>query len=291
MYSQAIAGDAGDASLFANRSAAHVALGLFEAALWDARQAAALRPEWAKAHYRLGCAFIALSQWAEAAAALARCLELEPGAADVSAKLAAAKARVDAEAAARAAQAACERRSIAAKLRAARRADHQLVQLNQFKQSMAAPDWDLEDLDWWGRDGAGRGGWQVGRQPARDGVCLAQEGGQPRLACGGQTTAQGGTQSCCGEKPPSSPAVTCGRHHDFAAGGPPTCQPCGSSHCAPKRRCPTRGAACWRATPRRWPTCRTQSRRCAPWRTCPACRCAGWGWGGGGVRCRGRMAG
>lgn len=148
MYSQAIAGDAGDASLFANRSAAHLALGLFEAALSDAQQAATLRPEWAKGHYRLGCALSALSQWSGAAAALARCLELDPGALDASAKYAAAKARADGETAARAAQAACERRGIAAKLRAARHADHQLAQLNQFKQSMAAPDWDLEDLEW-----------------------------------------------------------------------------------------------------------------------------------------------
>ncbi|KAL4447971.1 hypothetical protein ABPG75_005190 [Micractinium tetrahymenae] len=148
MYSQAIAGDASDAALFANRSAAHLALGLYEAALWDTQKAAALRPEWAKAHYRLGCALLALSQWGEAAAALARCLELEPGAADVPAKLGAARARVDAETAARAAQAACERRGIAAKLRAARRADQQLAQLNQFKQSMVGPDWELEDLEW-----------------------------------------------------------------------------------------------------------------------------------------------
>lgn len=148
MYSQAIAGDASDASLFANRSAAHLALGLYEAALTDAQQAATLRPEWAKAYYRLACAYSALSQWGAAVAALARCLELEPGAADVSAKLGAARARADAETAARAAQAACERRGIAAKLRAARRADHRLAQLNQFKQSMAAPDWELEDLEW-----------------------------------------------------------------------------------------------------------------------------------------------
>jgi len=158
LYTQAIAGAQQDATLFCNRSAAHLALGLYEAAAWDAHKACSLRPDWAKAHYRLGCAHLALSQWHQAAAALSRALELEPDSSDVTAKLGTAKQRADDEAAARRAQAASERRGITAQLRAARRADQQAAMLNQFKQSMAAPDWELEDLEWWVL-----GGWAAAR--------------------------------------------------------------------------------------------------------------------------------
>lgn len=148
LYTQALAGAPEDGTLHGNRSAAHLALGLLEDAGWDARRAVALRPDWPKAYYRLGCACLALGQWGEAEAALARGVELEPGAPDVAAKLAAARQQLAAEAAARAAQAATERRGIVAKLQAARREDHRLAQLNQFKQAMAGPEWDLEDLEW-----------------------------------------------------------------------------------------------------------------------------------------------
>ena len=157
-YSQAIAGAPDDAALFGNRSAAYLALGLYEQAAWDGAKAAKLRPSWAKGHYRLGCAHLALSQWAEAAAALARAAELEPGAADVESKLAAARGRLEAEAAARRAQADTERRGVVARLRAARRADQQLAMLNQFKQSMVGPDWELEDLEWCALAGVGGDG-------------------------------------------------------------------------------------------------------------------------------------
>jgi hypothetical protein len=50
--------------------------------------------------------------------------------------------------AARRAVAASERRSLVLKLREARHADQRLLMLNQFKQSMTAPDWELEDLEW-----------------------------------------------------------------------------------------------------------------------------------------------
>lgn len=52
MYSQAIAGAETDHTLFGNRSAAYLALGLYEGALQDAQKAVALCPTWAKAHYR-----------------------------------------------------------------------------------------------------------------------------------------------------------------------------------------------------------------------------------------------
>jgi len=58
------------------------------------------------------------------------------------------KQRADSEVKARTAQIATERRRLIFKLRAARAEDRRLATLNQFKQSMAAPDWELEDLEW-----------------------------------------------------------------------------------------------------------------------------------------------
>ena len=148
MYSQAIAGAPTDHTLFGNRSAAYLALGLYEQAAWDARKAVALRRDWPKGYYRLGCAYLALSQWAEAGQVLQQGLELEPANADMAAKLEQARQRAGAEAAARRAQADTERRGVVAQLRAARRQDQQLAMLNQFKQSMVGPDWELDDLEW-----------------------------------------------------------------------------------------------------------------------------------------------
>ena len=52
MYSQAIAGAEGDATLFGNRSAAHLGAGLYQDAIVDAQKATALAPAWAKGWYR-----------------------------------------------------------------------------------------------------------------------------------------------------------------------------------------------------------------------------------------------
>lgn len=52
MYSQAIAGAEGDATLFGNRSAAHLGAGLYQDAILDARKATLLAPTWAKGFYR-----------------------------------------------------------------------------------------------------------------------------------------------------------------------------------------------------------------------------------------------
>lgn len=83
MYSQAIAGNPKDHTLFGNRSAAFLAMGLYEDALLDATKCTQLKPDWAKGHYRLGCVLLALSQWAAAAEALGKGAELEPGDADM----------------------------------------------------------------------------------------------------------------------------------------------------------------------------------------------------------------
>jgi hypothetical protein len=63
-------------------------------------------------------------------------------------KLAEARERLAREGAARKAQTAAECRSLVLNLRAARAADRRLAMLNQFKQSMVGPEWELDDLDW-----------------------------------------------------------------------------------------------------------------------------------------------
>lgn len=91
---------------------------------------------------------MALNQWSSAVAALQKGAELDPGSTDIQSRLSDATKRVTEAIAARNAAAATERRSLVLKLRAARRDDQRLAMLNQFKQSMTAPDWELEDLEW-----------------------------------------------------------------------------------------------------------------------------------------------
>ena len=148
MYTQAIAGDPNDATLFGNRSAAFMASGLFEQALWDAQKAVELNPAWAKAYYRLGCAQMALNQWSLAEISLKKGVEFDAESVELQDRLREAKHRRTTADAARRAAAATERRGLVLKLRSARKEDQKLVMMNQFKQSMAAPDWDLDDLEW-----------------------------------------------------------------------------------------------------------------------------------------------
>lgn len=147
-YTQAIAGDPKNRTLFSNRSAAYLASGLYEQALWDAQTAVSLDSTWSKAYYRLGCAHAALNQWHHAVRALQKAAELDPSSTDIQNRLKTATKRVEDADAARRALAASERRSLVLKLREARHADQRLLMLNQFKQSMTAPDWELEDLEW-----------------------------------------------------------------------------------------------------------------------------------------------
>jgi tetratricopeptide (TPR) repeat protein len=64
--------------LFSNRAAALTKLGRFDAALADADAALALRPDWAKAHFRRGAALFGARRFADAAAAYEAGLALEP---------------------------------------------------------------------------------------------------------------------------------------------------------------------------------------------------------------------
>lgn len=51
-YDEAIAGAPRDAPLLGNRSAAHLALGLYQEAVTDAQRSVELDASWAKGHYR-----------------------------------------------------------------------------------------------------------------------------------------------------------------------------------------------------------------------------------------------
>ena len=166
MYSQAIAGDETDHTLFSNRSAAYLAVGLLDAALWDARKTVELRPEWPKGYYRLGCALESMNELESALAAFEKGSILSaagpsgpsgssgpaglPGTPDpgMEAKVKQSRLLVDRDREATNAAAAVERHNLVAKLRNARHEDQKLSMLNQFKQSMTAPDWELEDLEW-----------------------------------------------------------------------------------------------------------------------------------------------
>lgn len=77
-YSRAIALNPKDAVSLSNRSATYMALRRHDQALADARAAAALRPDWPRAHYRIGTALQALGQYSQARKSLNRCLKLRP---------------------------------------------------------------------------------------------------------------------------------------------------------------------------------------------------------------------
>jgi hypothetical protein len=118
-YDEAVAGAPKDATLLGNRSAAYLALGLYREAEEDAAGSTELDASWAKGHFRslchptcflrtcphggmvctygpgpdachifvrrrrLGCAKMALGEWASAAQALATGLGLAPGSKDM----------------------------------------------------------------------------------------------------------------------------------------------------------------------------------------------------------------
>ena len=69
-YTKAITLDASDAAFYSNRANAYLRLDRAVDALQDAAHAIALRPQWAKAHFRYACALAALSRYQESRAAL-----------------------------------------------------------------------------------------------------------------------------------------------------------------------------------------------------------------------------
>lgn len=148
MYSQGIAGNENDHTLFGNRSVAYLAMGLLDQALWDAQKSVTLKPDWAKGYFRLGCALENLNELEAALAAFSKGLELEPSDNTLSKKVAIVRKRLEEDVYAKNAAAAVERHNLVLKLRNARHEDQKLAMLNQFKQSMTAPEWDLDDLEW-----------------------------------------------------------------------------------------------------------------------------------------------
>ena len=77
MYSQAIAGNMTDATVFSNRSATYLALGRLDEALWDAQKCVLLSDgTWSKGFYRLGAAHMSMGKCAMAAESFRRGAEL-----------------------------------------------------------------------------------------------------------------------------------------------------------------------------------------------------------------------
>ncbi|KAK9917705.1 hypothetical protein WJX75_007354 [Coccomyxa subellipsoidea] len=148
LYSQAIAGAPKDASLFANRSAAYLMIGAKQEAHNDAAKTTKLKPDWPKGFFRLGMASLSMYEYGRAAAAFARGLRLDPSNKDLAARKATAEAHSKYEDACLQAQLGTHRRNLVLKLRAARRHELQDGMERQFKQSMTAPDWEMEDYDW-----------------------------------------------------------------------------------------------------------------------------------------------
>eukprot|EP00854_Cymbomonas_tetramitiformis_P027859 gene27859-34418_t len=157
LYSQAIAGDDKDKTLYSNRSAAYLSIGRYDDALVDAASCVRVDDAWAKGYFRLGNAYLAQQQWAEAAASFTRGIELAPDSKDMQVKLELAKEhraeeeqrehRAEEEQAAQL-QTKMQRRGIVLKLREARRSDNREIMLTQWRQSMTGPDWEAEDYEW-----------------------------------------------------------------------------------------------------------------------------------------------
>lgn len=78
LYTRALRLDSGNAVYFCNRAAAHFKLGAHETAAADCAAALALRPDYGKAHGRLGLALAALGRHREARASFARAAQLDP---------------------------------------------------------------------------------------------------------------------------------------------------------------------------------------------------------------------
>ncbi|GIL51593.1 hypothetical protein Vafri_7436 [Volvox africanus] len=77
-FTEAIGVDPSNHVLYSNRSAAHASLKHYSAALSDAKKCVELKPDWAKGYSRLGAAYYGLTDFAEAAEAYEKGLELDP---------------------------------------------------------------------------------------------------------------------------------------------------------------------------------------------------------------------
>lgn len=147
-YTVAIAGSESDKTLYSNRSAAALGMGLVEEALRDAAACVRADETWAKGYYRLGCALMAVFESGKAVAAFRRGLELAPESVDMKERLEEAEVLYEDERERVVAETRAARRDLAYKLRQARAEDRRTETLNSWKQSMSGPDWELEDYEW-----------------------------------------------------------------------------------------------------------------------------------------------
>ena len=148
MYGQAIAGDGKDHALYSNRSAAFLALGRAEDALTDAQCCVEICDTWPKAYYRLGNALVANDRLRDAVIAFRHGLSLDETNSDMAAKLKETEREFEEHRERMLREVSFERRDLVLKLRDARRNEHRQAILNQFKQSMSAPEWEIEDYEW-----------------------------------------------------------------------------------------------------------------------------------------------
>ena len=65
-------------AILSNRAAAFLKLGRYAQARADAERAASLKPDFAKAHFRLALALQAQEAFGDACASFSRCLQIEP---------------------------------------------------------------------------------------------------------------------------------------------------------------------------------------------------------------------
>lgn len=84
LFTEALAADPTNHTVYSNRSGVHLDLGDAAAAEADAREAVAHAPQWAKGHFRLGAALEAQGRHDEAARAYGDALALDPGNADLA---------------------------------------------------------------------------------------------------------------------------------------------------------------------------------------------------------------
>lgn len=147
-YTTAIAGARKDKTLWRNRAAARLQIGERLEAIHDSVKAVELDEKDAKSWYRLGTSLMANHEYLKAAQALNTAAKLMPGSKDIEERLAAAKEMYEEERKRKEKEEKTVRRDLALRLRKARREDRNQETINQWKQTLGGPDWDVEDYAW-----------------------------------------------------------------------------------------------------------------------------------------------
>ena len=147
-YTAAIAGARKDKTLWRNRAAARLQVGERLEAIHDSVKAVELDEKDAKSWYRLGTSLMANHEYLKAAQALNTAAKLMPGSKDIEERLAAARGMYEEERKRKEREERSLRRDLALRLRKARREDRNQETINQWKQTLGGPDWDVEDYAW-----------------------------------------------------------------------------------------------------------------------------------------------